>query len=157
MRMTAKAVTKVRILHPPLSKCQRSCSLTSEEHVNDAAIAQTAKSVRLSRGRSRVRIPLVAYRVAHVDLAQSVERGFETPVVLVRFQESTSRKMSLDVAPVVHRLENAALPWRRGGFDSRSAHVRDGRSRSGNSIGRCRSSKPETRVRFPPLLRTTPW
>ena len=54
--------------------------------------------------------------------------------------------MIAGIAPVVQR-QNAALPRPKPGFDSRSAHVL---WRSGNSVAEFRSSKPGTRVRFPP-------
>ena len=60
MRKTAKAVAKVRILHPPLANSQRSCSFTREEHVKDDDVMAQRKSVRLSRGRSWVRSPLAS-------------------------------------------------------------------------------------------------
>src|SRR2546423_1408483 len=81
-------------------------------------IELSGKSDRSSTGRSWVRFPLVAFY--RVDLAQSVEQRFEEPPVLVQFQESTSM-FTLRVGSSAE--QNAALPWRRLGCDSRPAHL----------------------------------
>jgi hypothetical protein len=103
----------------------------------NVAIAQ-GQSSRSSTGRSWVRIPLAALSspqaADHVDLAQSAERRFEIPRILVRSQGSTLCviRMRRWFSPAERRL---AMAEARVRFPA-GALIGDGSSRSGNSIGR---------------------
>jgi hypothetical protein len=116
-------------------------------------------SVRLSTGRSWVQSPLAAMNL-FCGFSSKVERRFEEPTGLVRFQRSTffSTRVGSSAAEPRSAKAEARVQFPAGAFSYPPLPVF--RERAGvralsllNAVitqpAECRSSKPETRVRIP--------